>query len=199
MSKLLCMNGSSPRSGRWMQWTRGVPLVCLLTLGACSNDQHRETLQPSPADSRATTEAVKGNPSAPSVANSPNAQESRGPVAVTQLEEKNVSNGRSIFFSDSDAMLSEDSLTLIRQHAEYLKQNPKRVITLRAYLDSLGSRTYSLAIVQKRLDAVARALHEQGVARSRIRQVMLGQRGKKQACDTPLCTIRGQRIELLDK
>jgi peptidoglycan-associated lipoprotein len=199
MPKLLWMNGNSPRSGRWMQRARGIFLVCLLTLGACSTDPHREIPQASQADSRATTETAKSIPPAPSVANSPNAQESRDPVAATHPEEKSVSNDRSIFFPDGDAELSEDSLSLIRQHAEYLKLNPKRFITLRAYLDSLGSRTYSLAIVQKRLDAVARALHEQGVARSRIRQVMLGQRGKRQPCERPLCTNRGQRIELLDK
>jgi len=199
MPKLIWMNGNSPRSGRWMQRARGIPLACLLTLGACSTDVHREIPQASQADGRATTETAKSIPPAPSVANSPNARESRAPVAATHSEEKSVSADRSIFFPDSDSELSEDSLNLIRQHAEYLMQNPKRFITLRAYLDSLGSRTYSLAMVQKRLDVVARALHEQGVARSRIRQVMLGQRSKKQTCETPLCPTRGQRIELLDR
>jgi outer membrane protein OmpA-like peptidoglycan-associated protein len=181
-----------------MQLARGIPLAGLLVLSACSSDVPRETPRISLTDGGATSGAAKSSPVV-AVAKSPAAQESRQPTATVHAEEKNGVAERSINFSDGDTALSEESVKVLRQQAEYLKQNPKRCIVLRAYLDSLGSRTFSLAIVQKRLNVVAETLREQGVAKSRIRPVMLGQRGKKQGCESPSCQIRGQRIELLYK
>lgn len=103
---------------------------------------------------------------------------------------------KSLYFSDNDATLDEGSASVLTALAEHLRKNPKQRVVLKAYLDNLGSRSYSLAIVQKRLDTVTAALREKGVARSRIRQVMLGQRGKKLACETPSCLSRRNSIEL---
>ncbi|MBS1139012.1 MAG: hypothetical protein H6R13_465 [Proteobacteria bacterium] len=181
-----------------MRLARGIPLAGLLALSACSSSVPRETPPDSLKDAGATSGAAKSS-SAASGANSPDAVDSRKPSSTVHAEEKNGAAGGSIYFSDGDAALSEESIKVLRQQAEYLKQNPKRLIVLRAYLDSLGSRTFSLAIVQKRLNVVATTLREQGVAKSRIRQVMLGQRSKKQSCESPSCQNRGQRIELLYK
>lgn len=192
------MNGNGPRIRQWMQLARGIPIAGLLALSACSSGLPREAPQASLKDVGATRGAAKSSPTAPG-GNSPDAGDGRKPGSIVHSEEKSGAPGGSIYFSDGDAALSEESIKVLQQQAEYLKQNPKRLIVLRAYLDSLGSRTFSLAIVQKRLNIVAKILREQGVAKSRIRQVMFGQRGKKQSCESPLCQNRGQRIELLYK
>lgn len=193
------MNGNKTRVRHWGPLARGIPLACLLVLSACSSSAPRETPQLSAQDAGGTGGAAQSSRSVPDVTNAPDGKESRKPISTRHSEETNDMAAHSIYFSDGNTELSEESINILGEQAEYLKQNPKRVIFLRAYLDSFGSRTFSLAIVQKRLNVIAEALREQGVAKSRIRQVMLGQRGKKQNCDSPSCQNRGQRVELLYK
>lgn len=193
------MKGNKPRVRQWRQLARGIPLASLLALSACSSGVPRETPQLSAQHAGVTGGAEQSNPSVPDVPSASDAMESRKPVSTGHSEETNGLAGRSIYFPEGDAALSEESINILVQQAEYLKQNPKRVIFLRASLDSFGSRTFSLAMVQKRLNVVAEVLREHGVAKSRIRQVLLGQRGKKQNCDSPSCQNRGQRVELLYK
>lgn len=182
-----------------MRLARGLPLAGVLALAACSSGALREAPPASPADAGGPTRPAESSPGLPRAASGAQARESSKAITLPQSEARGVSAGRYIYFSDNDARLTEDSRKALGQHAAYLKQNPKRLIVLRAYLDRLGSRTFSLAMVQKRLDVVVEALRKKGVARSRIRQVMLGQRGKKPVCETPACQNGGQRIELFFK
>jgi len=193
------MNGNRPRIRHWLRLARGIPLAGLLALSACSSNVPRETSQVSLEGSRVTIGAEKSGTAIPDAANTHNAGDSRKTIATVHSAVKNGVAGHSIYFSDGEAVLSEESKNVLHQQAKYLKQTPKRLIVLRAYLDSLGSRTFSLAIAQNRLNVVAETLREQGIAKSRIRQVMLGQRGKKQSCESPSCQNRGQRVELLYK
>lgn len=192
------MNGNRPGISQWMQLARGIPLAGLIALSACSSGVPRETPQVS-LENAVTSGAARSSPAVLSAQNIPNERESHKPIETVHSEEKNGLAGRSIYFSDGDATLSKESIYTLRQHAEYLKQNPKRLIVLRAYLDSLGSRTFSLAIAQQRLNIVVEKLRDEGVAKSRIRQVMLGQRGNKPTCEAPSCQNRGGRIDLHHK
>lgn len=193
------MNDNGQKCRHWIRLARGIPLASILVLSACSSGAPREFPKASQEDSGATDHATNNVSSVASSATGSGARESSNSTAPVRSEAKSVSAGRSIYFLDSDAALSEENSNVLRQHADYLKQNPKRIIILRAFLDSLGSRSFSLAIVQKRLDLVVQTLREQGIAKSRIRQVMLGQRGKKITCAPPSCQNKGQRIELLYK
>jgi outer membrane protein OmpA-like peptidoglycan-associated protein len=56
----------------------------------------------------------------------------------------------------------------LRQHAEYLKQNPKTVVTLVGYVDDAGSRSYNLAITEQRILAVKQLLRTYGTPASRF-------------------------------
>lgn len=195
------MNGQRPKNGQWIQLARGIPLAGILLLSACSSDAPRNTREASSADAGVTTRAA--DISLPELAISTNSRGSTSSPTATSTEVNTGSTVRSIYFLDNDVTLSEDSRTVIRQHAEGLNQNlkqkRKRLIVLRAYLEHRGSRTFSLAMAQKRLDVVMEAFRKYGVPKSRIRQVTLGRRGKSLACEPPLCPNSGQRIELLYK
>lgn len=199
----LCMNGKRPKSRVWIRLARGIPLAGILILSACSSNVPRLTPATSPADTGVTSSTVVSIPPGPDLIISSTLAESPKSAAAKLAKEARVAIERSIHFSDNDATLNEEHLRILRQHAEELKESlkkkSKRRIVLRAYLDPLGSRTYSLSIVQKRLDGAAEVLRKYGVPKSRIRQVILGRRGKTQNCAPPLCRIKGQRIELLFK
>lgn len=197
------MNEKRPKSRPWIQLARGIPLAGILMLSACASNAPRRVPETSPADTGVTTRAVASVPSAPDLTISSSLAESPNSAVATPAIGTRVSAERSIYFSNNDATLSEDNLRILREYAEELKRGlknkSKRRIVLRAYLDPLGSRTFSLAIVQKRLDGVVEVLRKYGVPKSRIRQVVLGRRGKTQNCAPPLCRNKGQRIELLFK
>lgn len=194
------MNGKRPKNGQWIQLARGIPLAGILLLSACSSDAPRNIPEASSANAGVNTRATVSPLSVTDLTISPDSHGSTGSPAATNTEVNTVSTVRNIYFSDNDATLSEGSRRIIRQHVEYLNQNPKqkpkRLIVLRAYLDRRGSRTFSLAMAQKRLDVVMEALLKYGVPKSRVRQVMLGRRGKTLACEHPSCQNSGQRIEL---
>lgn len=190
------MNVRRPRKVLWLALARGIPLAGIVALAACSSGLPREEVRNSSADGK----AIASLPDQASLRNdpAPQAMPAAG-IAVSTAPEPKASGAsarNSLYFSDNDATLDEGSASVLRQLAEHLRKNPRRHVVLKAYLDNLGSRSYSLAIVQKRLDAVTTALREKGVSRSRIRQIMLGQRSKKLTCETPLCLSRRNSIEL---
>ena len=176
-----------------MQLGRGLPLAGCLLLVACSSGLPRTAPEATTGNAPVSL-AGPANPSGKPGTLEENSQQ------VTRPEKASLAQaGRAIYFSGNNASLSESSKEIIRQHAAELKQTPKRLIVLRAYLDSPGSRSFALAIMQKRLDAVVEAFRAQGVPRTKIRQVMAGQRGRQLACASSPCQNTEQRIELLYK
>lgn len=190
------MNVRRLRKVLWSALARGIPLASIVALAACSSSAPREDVRNSAEDGKAITSLpgqafARNNPAPP-------AMTAAGVAASAVPDPKAIgaSARNSLYFSDNDATLDEGSASVLRQYAEQLRRNPKRRVVLKAYLDNQGSRSYSLAIVQQRLDAVTAVLREKGVPRSRIRQIMLGLSGKKLSCDTPLCLSRRNSIEL---
>lgn len=193
------MTTASKAVNGWMQLARGIPLAGCLVLSACSSGAPREIPKGALEDAGVNSQAGNRISAVSGSETSPGVQENNTTLVAMRSERTSVSTGRSIYFLDSDTIVSEENRNVLRQHADYLKRNPKRVIILRAFLDGLGSRTFSLAIAQKRLDLAVQTLREFGIAKSRIRQVMLGTRVKKVFCESPPCKKQGQRIELLYK
>ena len=63
-----------------------------------------------------------------------------------------------------------DLLSVIKK----LRENPKLIVNLEGYADSVGSRDYNLQLSQKRVEMVRRFLVEKGVEAPRIRSAGLG-------------------------
>ena len=168
-------------------------LAACFSLAACSSGLPR-TAQEAATGNAPESAAISANSPSQSGALDENSHAATAPAKAGLAEV-----GRTIHFSGTDTSLNEISKGIIRQHAAEVKQTPKRLIILRAYLDSHGSRSFALAIMQKRLDAVVEMLRAHGVPRTKIRQVMVGQSGKQLACTSAPCQNSGQRIVLLYK
>lgn len=185
-----------PSKVLWLTLARGIPFASIMLLAACSVSVPREGARNSSDEGKAIASVAERSSARTSPAPQAMSVERIVTSATPEATAAASSTRSTLYFSDNEATLDEASESLLRQFAEYLRKNPKRRVVLKAYLDNLGSRSYSLAILQRRLDAVTAALREKGVQRSRIRQVMLGQRGKKPGCETPLCLERRNSIEL---
>lgn len=127
----------------------------------------------------------------PPVASGTTIHETPTPARLVQAEEPLAE--KSIYFLFGDAKLSPKSLRKLQRHAQFLKQNPKRTVTLIGYSESFGSRNYMLAIMEGRLAAVSAQLQEFGVEKARIRRIIFGGKGSQKSCEGPACR---QRVEI---
>ena len=89
------------------------------------------------------------------------------------------SNGRPlqlIFYFDFDqSRLSQRGLSVLSLHAEYLRDFPRRRITIEGHCDERGTRDYNLALGERRAEAVRSFLTSAGVRSSQIRTVSFGE------------------------
>lgn len=103
-----------------------------------------------------------------------------------------------IYFASGAAQVDEPAKDMLRRHALRLKGDSELVVTLVAYTDPLGSRSYNLAVAEERIEAVAETLRQLGVPRHQIRRVNGGQRPSvSPTCATPACQQQPSRVELV--
>jgi len=71
--------------------------------------------------------------------------------------------------------LNDASQTALLSLVKELRQNPKLIVDLEGYTDSVGTPDYNVQLSQKRVEAVRRYLVEKGVDLPRIHSIGLGQ------------------------
>lgn len=111
--------------------------------------------------------------------------------AATELEEN------SIFFPPGSATVDDVGKEKLRQHAEHLKQNPKKFVTLIGTTDGQGSSSYNLAIAEERLMAVNSLLRTYGVFPRQIRRNRAGSVKKPKPCISVDCRQQTHTVELV--
>jgi len=179
-------------------------LFFAVALSACSSTGHtgggdpppaaQSEKHPKPAETQQPLADTKIPDEAKNSSISP--EEVRGPVSLPDAR----SNAEdSIYFSSGKARIDDRGARLLRQHADRLKANPRQVVTLVAFTDNVGSRSYNLAIAEERMVAVAEALRALGVAKSQIRRESAGHSKMSAACSTPACRQQRRRVELIYK
>jgi outer membrane protein OmpA-like peptidoglycan-associated protein len=82
---------------------------------------------------------------------------------------------KEIFFGTNSVRLSKRNQTLLAANARWLEANPEASITVEGHTDSTGPAEYNTVLGQRRAEAVAAFLVEQGVAESRIEVVSRGE------------------------
>jgi len=135
----------------------------------------------------------------------PEAKASRPPERVSAesaptapvLDEKEpaaVSDDKVIYFPLRITAVDDIGKQKLRLHAEYLKQNPKTILTLVGYTDNQGSRSYNLAITEQRILTVRAWLRRFGVSTGQIRR---NSEKTLVACTSADCRQRMRRVELV--
>ncbi|MBF1165125.1 MAG: OmpA family protein [Dechloromonas agitata] len=107
-----------------------------------------------------------------------------------------IDTGSSVFFSRNSASLDDAGRTVLRQHAERLKANPKQQVTLAGFSDSTGSRTFSLALADKRITSVHNHLRELGVPTRQMRRAVAGVEENSANCQSEECLRLQRRVEI---
>ena len=96
-------------------------------------------------------------------------------VSVDPLNDPNSPLAkRSIYFDFDDYSVKPEYESLLRVHAQYLKEHSQRHIRIEGNADERGSSEYNLALGQKRSEAVRRELILFGVPDRQMEAISFG-------------------------
>lgn len=104
---------------------------------------------------------------------------------------------RKIFFDFDSSLVRDESMPMIRAHAEYLATNSGTSFTLEGHADERGTREYNIALGEKRADAVRRILMANGVAAGQIRIISYGEERPAAFGHSEEAWSRNRRAELM--
>lgn len=173
----------------WLAW----PVILALT--ACASPEVSKGAAPAGLVSErvAPVRAESVVPPAPVV-------KAEAPAAVNPVEPVTPERAEnSVFFAFASARVDLQGDQLLRQHAERLKADPDVRVTLVAYTDNLGSRSYNLAIAEERMNSVVSRLRSFGVPAKQIQRKSAGQSSINTSCNTIVCRQQMRRVELMYK
>ncbi len=103
----------------------------------------------------------------------------------------------SVYFALGSVEIDDAGWAVVRRHAEKLKSNPRLRVTLFGHTDHLGSREYNVALGQKRVAAVEKALRASGVSGRQIRKNSYGyEKATPSPCSSDECRKHLRRVEL---
>lgn len=106
------------------------------------------------------------------------------------------SDENSIYFGTGASEVDLSGQQKLREHALRLLKNPETVVTLIGHTDNLGSRSYNLAIAERRIVAVRSLLRAHGAAKHQIRGYALGNEKSDRICKAAKCRQNMRRVEL---
>ncbi|MBK8743901.1 OmpA family protein [Propionivibrio sp.] len=159
-------------------------LVCILLLSGCSGVPQHAPLSENeaPAEASKVPSAVAGKDDSPSAS---------ADAAVDTVAEENI-----IYFASGATTVDLAGEAKLRLHAEYLKENPKKILTIAGHTDDLGSINYNLAIAEERMTNVGKLLKAYGAPPRQVRRNRAGNGKKPEICKTAECRQRMRRVEL---
>jgi peptidoglycan-associated lipoprotein len=86
---------------------------------------------------------------------------------------------RSVFYEFDKYTVKNEYTPLVQANAEYLKDHSSAKVRIEGNCDERGSRSYNLALGQRRADAVRKAIELLGVSDKRIETVSYGEEKPK--------------------
>lgn len=113
-------------------------------------------------------------------------------VIVPTLTDEN-----NIYFTAGTTTVDQEGKDKLRQHAQNLKQDPKKRLILTAHPDDSGSRNYNLAIAEERLMAVFKLLRSYGAPAKQIRRNRINGAKNPPICQSASCQLQMRRVELV--
>lgn len=174
-----------------------VLLPAMFLLGGCGSTSETQPeagaeMPPSPAETEATaTTATDGDAAAASA--QPMAAEPVDPLT----DPNSMLSDRKIFFDFDSSLVRDESMPMIRAHAEYLAANSGASFTLEGHADERGTREYNIALGEKRADAVRRILMANGVAAGQIKIISYGEERPAAFGHNEEAWSRNRRAELM--
>jgi len=82
---------------------------------------------------------------------------------------------RTIYFELDSSQIDAEGLEVLKEHGQFLSQNPGSKLRIEGHTDERGSREYNLGLGERRAQAVKRVLLVQGAAAEQLSTVSYGE------------------------
>lgn len=121
---------------------------------------------------------------------------------LAELQAKQTDRGTvvtlgDVLFDTGKSELKTGGLRNMQKLAEFLRNNPKRSVSVEGFTDSTGSDSFNQALSERRAHAVRAALIDLGVEPSRIRSQGYGEAYPVANNDTPSGRQLNRRVEVV--
>jgi outer membrane protein OmpA-like peptidoglycan-associated protein len=131
-----------------------------------------------------------------------NAQSARLQQRLDALQAKKTDQGLvltlgDVLFDTAQADLKSGAMPTIDRLAGFMRDYPDRRVLVEGYTDSRGSDTFNLQLSQRRAQAVADALVQQGIATTRVQKEGLGEAYPVASNDTTAGMQQNRRVEIV--
>ncbi len=120
-------------------------------------------------------------------------EQARQQAAKTRFLHKNIH-----FAFDSSA-LSSEAKDLLKQKAQWLKQNPNVSVTIQGHCDERGTIEYNLALGERRANAVKNYLQDLGIGAFRLDTVSYGEERPLDPGQTEAAYAKNRRAQFVLK
>jgi peptidoglycan-associated lipoprotein len=80
-----------------------------------------------------------------------------------------------VHFDYDNALLSIDTIEILKTHAKYLNKNTKSTLLIAGHTDRRGTPEYNIALSERRAKSVKKHFNNMGVAESRLSIVSYGE------------------------
>lgn len=82
--------------------------------------------------------------------------------------------GDRVYFGFDKSSLSQESTATLARQAEWLKNHPNMNVLIEGHCDERGTREYNIGLGERRADAAAKFLTENGISGDRVRTISYG-------------------------
>ena len=119
-------------------------------------------------------------------------------TASEMLEQsEGVLSNRTIYFEFDSAKLTDESISILETHGNFVAGNGEVTVRLEGHADERGSREYNIALGDRRAQSVRRVLLFQGASVDQIDTVSYGEEKPAMAGHTDDTWSKNRRVELI--
>lgn len=102
-------------------------------------------------------------------------EEQRGPLTSEQISARDQFEASDIYFAYDSSALTMEAQQILRQKAQWLRQNQWATIVIEGHCDERGTNEYNLALGDRRAEAVKAFLVDLGISPARMITVSYGE------------------------
>lgn len=121
------------------------------------------------------------------------------PLTVEELLEQTdtILANRTIYYEYDSAKLTDESLSILEVHGNFLASNGNVTVRLEGHSDERGSREYNIALGDRRAQSARQVLLFQGASIDQIDTVSYGEEQPAMLGNTEEAWARNRRVEII--
>lgn len=172
-----------------------IPAVLALFLAACGSTAERDSTagQTTVGDNTGRDASTQGagDQGRGSAKPLPMSEEERQQQQKRQLMQNNT-----VYFDFDSSELTSEAQSTVREHAEFLINNPNVSVRLEGHADERGTREYNIGLGERRAQAVARVLLSRGVSSEQFEIISYGEERPAVLGSNEEAWAKNRRVEI---